>query len=116
MTSPYFLHVFLVSAFENMIVYHHKQTGVATVVLNAGSVLNRILAEGFADFFSASGLNLYTNVQVPANDGGVALGQAIFGGRAKINWTKLRSDLSQIWMQRLNKTAGVAGLRRGFCD
>ena len=83
MTSPYFLHVFLVSAFGNMIVYHHEQTGVATVVLSGGSVQNRILAEGFADFFSQSRLKLYTNIQVPANDGGLALGQAILGGVQK---------------------------------
>ncbi|MGM0662747.1 MAG: heterodisulfide reductase-related iron-sulfur binding cluster [Thermodesulfobacteriota bacterium] len=35
---------------------------------------------------------------------------------AEINWTKLRSDLGHIWLRRLSKTAGVAGLRRGFCD
>ncbi|MHB8809576.1 MAG: carbamoyltransferase HypF [Desulfobulbaceae bacterium] len=75
-----FLHVFLVSAFGNMIGCLHEQTGVATVVLSGGSVQNRILAEGFADFFSASRLKLYTNVQVPANDGGLALGQALIGG------------------------------------
>jgi hydrogenase maturation protein HypF len=75
-----FLHVFLVSAFGNMIRYLHEQTGVDTVVLSGGSVQNRILAEGFADFFSQSRLKLYTNVQVPANDGGLALGQAILGG------------------------------------
>jgi len=28
----------------------------------------------------------------------------------------LRSDSGQIWLLRLSKTAGVAGLRRGFCD
>ena len=75
-----FLHVFLVSAFGNMIGYLHKQTGVDTVVLSGGSVQNRILAEGFADFFASTRLKFYTNVQVPANDGGLALGQAIIGG------------------------------------
>lgn len=75
-----FLHVFLVSAFGNMIGSLHERTGVDTVVLSGGSVQNRILAEGFADFFSRSRLKLYTNVQVPANDGGLALGQAILGG------------------------------------
>ena len=34
----------------------------------------------------------------------------------KITWSKLRSDLGQIWPCRLSKTAGVAGLRWGFCD
>ncbi len=34
----------------------------------------------------------------------------------KINWTKLRSDLGWIWSGRLNKTAGIIVLCRGFCD
>ena len=63
-----------------MTVYLCGQAGVDTVVLSGGSVQNRILAEGFADFFSCSRRKLYTNVQVPANDGGLALGQAILGG------------------------------------
>lgn len=75
-----FLHVFLVAAFGNMLDFLQEQTGVDTVVLSGGSVQNRILTEGLADFFSASRLKLYTNVQVPANDGGLALGQAIIGG------------------------------------
>ena len=75
-----FLHVFLVAAFGNMIGYLHEQTGIDAVVLSGGSVQNRILAEGFADFFAATALKLYTNVQVPTNDGGLALGQAILGG------------------------------------
>lgn len=75
-----YFHVYLVSAFGNMIQYHHQRTGIDTVVLSGGSVQNRILAEGFVDFFAPSHLRLYTNVQVPPNDGGLALGQAIIGG------------------------------------
>lgn len=75
-----YLHVFLVTAFGNMTGHFCYQTSVDAVVLSGGSVQNRILAEGFADFFSASRLKLYTNVQAPANDGGLALGQAIIGG------------------------------------
>ncbi|MGW8161460.1 MAG: Kae1-like domain-containing protein, partial [Desulfobulbales bacterium] len=75
-----FFHVYLVSGFGNMIRYQHRQTGIDSIVLSGGSVQNRILAEGFIDYFSTSDLKLYTNVQVPANDGGLALGQAIIGG------------------------------------
>ncbi|HHO48465.1 MAG TPA: hypothetical protein ENN06_08450 [Desulfobacteraceae bacterium] len=73
-------HLYLVSGFGNMIHYLHQQTGIDTVVLSGGSVQNRILAEGFIDFFAPTQLKLYTNVQVPANDGGLALGQALIGG------------------------------------
>ena len=75
-----FFHVFLVSGFGNMIRYLSRKTEIDTVVLSGGSVQNRILTEGFVDFFSNTHLKLYTNVQVPANDGGLALGQAVIGG------------------------------------
>jgi hydrogenase maturation protein HypF len=75
-----FFHLFLVSSFGNMIGFLSRQTGIDTVVLSGGSVQNRILTEGFIDFFSPTHLKLYTNVQVPANDGGLALGQAVIGG------------------------------------
>jgi hydrogenase maturation protein HypF len=75
-----FFHLFLVSSFTNMIGYLSRQTGIDTVVLSGGSVQNKILTEGFVDFFSHTHLKLYTNAQVPANDGGLALGQAVIGG------------------------------------
>ena len=75
-----FFHVVLVSAFGSMILYLSRKTGIDTVVLSGGSIQNRILTEGFIDFFSRNHLKLYTNEQVPANDGGLALGQAIIGG------------------------------------
>lgn len=75
-----FFHAFLVSGFGNMIRYLHDRTGIDTVVISGGSMQNRLLAEGFTDFFAATRLKLYTNVQVPANDGGLALGQALIGG------------------------------------
>lgn len=75
-----FFHVCLVSSFTNMIGYLSRQTGIDTIVLSGGSAQNRILTEGFIDFFSRTHLKLYTNAQVPANDGGLALGQAAIGG------------------------------------
>ena len=75
-----FFHVFLVSSFGNMIRCMSRQHKIDTVVLSGGSVQNKILTEGFVDFFSKTHIKLYTNVQVPANDGGLALGQAVIGG------------------------------------
>jgi hydrogenase maturation protein HypF len=75
-----FFHQFLVSAFGNMIRYLSEETGIRNVVLSGGSAQNRILVEGFLDYFAATGLTLFTNEQVPANDGGLALGQAVIGG------------------------------------
>ncbi|GAB4332739.1 MAG: carbamoyltransferase HypF [Desulfobulbaceae bacterium] len=75
-----FFHQFLVRAFGNMIGYLSSRTGTGAVVLSGGSVQNRILTEGFIAFFSRTPFTLYTNEQVPANDGGIALGQAVIGG------------------------------------
>jgi len=75
-----FLHEFLVSSLGNMILYLSGQTGINSIVLSGGSAQNRILVEGFLDFFSKTHLKLFTNIQVPANDGGLALGQAVIGG------------------------------------
>ncbi|MDW7773963.1 MAG: carbamoyltransferase HypF [Desulfobulbaceae bacterium] len=75
-----FFHVFLVSAFGNMILYLSGRTGIKTVVLSGGSAQNRILVQGFLDFFARTDLEIFTNEQVPANDGGLALGQAVTGG------------------------------------
>ena len=75
-----FLHVFLVSSFGNMILYLSRQTGINTIILSGGSAQNKILVEGFFDFCSKANLKLYTNAQVPANDGGLALGQVVLGG------------------------------------
>ena len=74
------MHVFLVATFGNMIGYRHEQTGVDTVVLSDGSAQNRILGAGAPTFFSRQRAQLYTNVQVPANDGWLARGPAILGG------------------------------------
>ncbi len=75
-----FLHEFLVSSFGNMLLYLSEQTGINSIVMSGGSAQNRILVEGFLDFFSKTHLKLFTNIQVPANDGGLALGQAVIGG------------------------------------
>jgi hydrogenase maturation protein HypF len=75
-----FFHLFLVTSFGNVVRYLSERTETNTIVLSGGSLQNRILLEGFIDYFSTTPLELYTNVQVPANDGGLALGQAAIGG------------------------------------
>lgn len=47
-----------------------------TVVLSGGVFQNRILLEGVAQALRDRGLDVLTPRQVPANDGGIALGQA----------------------------------------
>ncbi len=47
------------------------------IVLSGGVMQNQILADGLFDKLTGHGLHVLTHKQVPANDGGLALGQAI---------------------------------------
>jgi hydrogenase maturation protein HypF len=54
-----------------------EETGIKTVVLSGGCFQNRLLAELAVSLLTASGLRCVTHRQVPCNDGGIALGQAV---------------------------------------
>lgn len=51
-------------------------TDVLPVVLGGGCLMNRVLAEGLARTLRSSGHNVFLPRAAPANDGGIALGQA----------------------------------------
>jgi len=52
------------------------QKSLNTVVLGGGVFQNRLLLEGITERLRAAGINVLSPVRVPANDGGLALGQA----------------------------------------
>jgi hydrogenase maturation protein HypF len=52
-------------------------TGMERVVLTGGVFQNMILLEALCDSLEALGFQVYTHSRVPANDGGIALGQAV---------------------------------------
>lgn len=51
--------------------------GLHEVVLSGGCMQNALLLQGLTDLLSGSGLRCYSHAQVPSNDGGIALGQAV---------------------------------------
>lgn len=56
-----------------------EQTSLNTVALSGGVFQNALVLEGLAAALAAQGFRVLTHEQVPANDGGLALGQAWYG-------------------------------------
>ncbi|PKN51919.1 MAG: carbamoyltransferase HypF [Deltaproteobacteria bacterium HGW-Deltaproteobacteria-13] len=54
-----------------------KATGLTRVVLSGGCFQNKILLEGSIEKLRNDGFEVYCHRQIPANDGGVSLGQAV---------------------------------------
>jgi hydrogenase maturation protein HypF len=54
-----------------------QKTGIGTVVLSGGSFQNRLLLHLIRDKLRTEGFEVLTHRQVPANDGGLSLGQAV---------------------------------------
>jgi hydrogenase maturation protein HypF len=53
-----------------------EQTGLNTIAISGGSFQNRLLLEQFIAQLEKTGFTVYINRRVPANDGGISLGQA----------------------------------------
>jgi hydrogenase maturation protein HypF len=70
-------HQTLIDAFAVMVEEIHKATGLTRVVLSGGCFQNKILLEGAIDKLKHSDFDVYCHRQVPANDGGISLGQAV---------------------------------------
>ncbi len=69
------------------------QSGVTDIVLGGGCLMNRILTEGLAAALRADGLKPWLPRTVPANDGGLSLGQAAMA-RANLMAETIQSALS----------------------
>jgi hydrogenase maturation protein HypF len=52
-----------------------KKSGINKVVLSGGVFQNRYLSEGTIDLLLKNNFEVYSHSTVPANDGGLALGQ-----------------------------------------
>lgn len=57
-----------------------NETGINTVVCSGGVWQNRILVQKTKDLFEQHGFKLLFHQQVPPNDGGLSLGQAVIAG------------------------------------
>jgi len=58
------------------------ETGITQVVLSGGVFQNRLLLRKTVSLLEASGFDVFTHRQVPCNDGGISLGQAVIANFA----------------------------------
>jgi hydrogenase maturation protein HypF len=58
------------------------QSGLGTVALSGGCFQNRLLLGKVAALLGRSRFKVLTHRNVPANDGGISLGQAVIAGRS----------------------------------
>lgn len=57
-----------------------ERASVPRIALSGGVFQNRYLTERAFHVLESSGFRVYTHQRVPANDGGIALGQAVLAG------------------------------------
>jgi len=69
-------HEALAAAFARVTIAAARERGIARVALSGGVLQNRLLAEQLCERLRAAELQVLIHRQVPANDGGLALGQA----------------------------------------
>jgi hydrogenase maturation protein HypF len=68
------------NALANWILAVARTNGVSNVALSGGVFQNAYLTRRSRMLLEADGFNVFTHSQVPANDGGLALGQAVLAG------------------------------------
>jgi hydrogenase maturation protein HypF len=69
------------NALVNWVLNIAEQTGVPRVAMSGGVFQNRYLTQRATDLLESRGFSVYSHRQVPPNDGGIALGQAVLAGR-----------------------------------
>jgi hydrogenase maturation protein HypF len=73
-------HSWLIENFAITISRLAVTSGIRTVVLSGGCLQNRIIMEGLFQALEQDGFQVFTGQEVPVNDGGISLGQAVIGG------------------------------------
>jgi hydrogenase maturation protein HypF len=58
-----------------------RKAGTDAVALSGGTFQNLLLLDQVVQLLEERGFNVYTHRRVPANDGGLALGQAVLADR-----------------------------------
>lgn len=70
-------HNTMIKIFTQVAIQISKDTGINDVVLSGGVFQNRILLSGVNAALEKNGLSVFSHEQIPTNDGGISLGQAM---------------------------------------
>jgi hydrogenase maturation protein HypF len=73
-------HRTVIRALAAMAAAVRERTGLGKAVLSGGCFQNRVLLEGTVRELEKGGFEVYTHRSLPANDGCIALGQAVVAG------------------------------------
>jgi hydrogenase maturation protein HypF len=73
-------HTWLIDSLTITISRIAATSGIHTVVLSGGCLQNTIIMEGLFQALEQDGFQVFTGQEVPVNDGGISLGQAVIGG------------------------------------
>jgi len=73
-------HATLIGLFAEICDGIRKETGLDRVALSGGSFQNEILLSGMVEALEKIKIKVFTHTLVPANDGGISLGQAVAAG------------------------------------
>ena len=72
-------HDALIDVFTQIARIIRSETGLKQVALSGGCFQNMFLLQGLQNKLKKNGFQVMTNMEVPVNDGGIALGQAYWG-------------------------------------
>jgi len=72
-------HQTMIEVFAALAGHARRTAGSDRVALSGGVFQNRLLADGLRARLENNGFTVITHRQVPPNDGGIALGQAVIG-------------------------------------
>jgi hydrogenase maturation protein HypF len=78
-------HFALIRSILQLIQQLSLQTGIQDIVLSGGCLQNKLLMEGLYHVLSQNGFHVYTGKEIPINDGGVSIGQALIGGMQHVS-------------------------------
>jgi hydrogenase maturation protein HypF len=70
-------HLTLMEVFTRICLILREESGIEKVVLSGGVFQNRTFLAGMEERLKQEGFQVYSQVRVPTNDGGIALGQAV---------------------------------------